>query len=505
MSGSPRSSTSAESLSSGRRSPIGGFDSSAALILEPDVEDTTESHPFDFTSDDETDDDLTEQTDRLLSSSVPPLSSLTVFLYLLSPFLKLGAFLVPDAGLPLRYGIPVLLFFAGLSALTRQIWYMLARYVRRADLEEIVLQTFARDRRKEGTRWLLRQLVRFGVGLLRVLIAALYLRAAVDVLLPLVPATLVIPPRVLLTIILAAVICPICFAPSLGATSVLYASWISVTAYAAWFACTAYAHAKGMLVVNPGSASLGILWEGSSIIAFAFSTSSTIPLYAALKGTIQAAQDRPRRSQSFKLLSVLSIGLAALCIFPLVFFQSPANSPTLPTATLKILTALSNAVALALSLPAVLISSPPLPIPFSIRHATNFPLSRSLLYAIILCLSLLPRSLSGVLSDFLLVLAFLSTYMLPAFIHITLHNFREPLSIIIPPSTPVTAASPFTPEPSSAMSDSRHDELLQRKERTLQRRRLGKRIIWDLGVWLLLVPVSGGGLVWAAGRIVGKF
>ncbi|KAF9806216.1 hypothetical protein IEO21_08778 [Rhodonia placenta] len=82
-----------------------------------------------------------------------------------------------------------------------------------------------------------------------------------------------------------------------------------------------------------------------------------------------------------------------------------------------------------------------------------------------------------------------------AFIHIVLHNLRRPLSIIIPPTTPVLTS------PSSAQAvegiDSRHDELLQRKERTLQRRRLGRRIVWDIGVWVLLVPVGGAHAGWA--------
>lgn len=45
------------------------------------------------------------------------------------------------------------------------------------------------------------------------------------------------------------------------------------------------------------------------------------------------------------------------------------------------------------------------------------------------------------------------------------------------------------------------EELLLRKERSLQRRRFGRRIMWDIGVWILLVPVGGGGMVWAVGRL----
>ena len=49
------------------------------------------------------------------------------------------------------------------------------------------------------------------------------------------------------------------------------------------------------------------------------------------------------------------------------------------------------------------------------------------------------------------------------------------------------------------------EELLLRKERALQRRRLGRRVMWDIGVWILLVPVGGGGLIWSIGRISGHW
>jgi len=40
------------------------------------------------------------------------------------------------------------------------------------------------------------------------------------------------------------------------------------------------------------------------------------------------------------------------------------------------------------------------------------------------------------------------------------------------------------------------DELLLRKERALQRRQLKKRVIWDLGSWLVLgTTVAGLGLL----------
>ena len=49
------------------------------------------------------------------------------------------------------------------------------------------------------------------------------------------------------------------------------------------------------------------------------------------------------------------------------------------------------------------------------------------------------------------------------------------------------------------------DELLQRKERTLQRRRLGRRLAFDVLAWVVVVPVGGGGVAWAVGRLRGSW
>jgi hypothetical protein len=68
---------------------------------------------------------------------------------------------------------------------------------------------------------------------------------------------------------------------------------------------------------------------------------------------------------------------------------------------------------------------------------------------------------------------------------------------------PGTPAMPN--HPGLNRSDSYSDELLQRKERTLQRRRFAQRILWDIGVWTLLLPVSGGGVFWTMGRLVGRW
>ncbi|TBU44418.1 hypothetical protein BD309DRAFT_1000494 [Dichomitus squalens] len=504
MPASPRSSTSSDSFTSGRNSPFDAYDSTAALILVPDVEETTPTGAaFDFSSDDDEPEDSDLQLERLRNSPIPPLSSISVFLYLFAPFLKLGALIIPSLDIPLRIAAPALLLFAVLSAFTRHLWYMLARYVRRADLEEIVLETFARGRGKEGRRTALRQVVRLSTQLSRISLAALYLRLSVDMLLTYFPDVLTVPSRLITTIVLVAFIAPLYSARSLGSKGIIYASWVSITAYAAWFACTIYMHTKHIVEPIAYSSSLGKLWDGIPTFAFAFATSSTVPLYASLKGTVEPVTPKPRRSQSFKLLSILSLTLALAFTLPLVFFEASAHVPRqeLPSAELKATVAVFGAIALLFSIPSVLITTPALPIPYPIRRATSLPISKVLIYILTPALALLPAHVTRVGSDLVLLLAFLSTYVVPALLHITIHYFRRPLAIVVPPATPSPARVPSA----ESGSDSRHDELLQRKERTLQRRRLGRRLVWDFGVWVLLVPVGGGGFVWAIGRMLDKW
>ncbi|KAH9924302.1 uncharacterized protein BXZ73DRAFT_50582 [Epithele typhae] len=509
MDASPRSSTDSDrdSFVSGRSSPLNGFDSSAALILVPDVASpsSTTSLTFNFDVDGEGDDASIEvdeaelQLARVRSSAIPPLSSFSAFLYLLAPYLRLGVLLVPATGLPTRVAVPTLLLFAALSAFTRQIWYMLARYVRRADMEEIVLETFARGRGKQSRRAALRQAVRSSGTVFRIILTALYLRYAVDLLLPCFPDALVIPSRAIATIILAAFVAPIYAATSLASRRVVRTTWISVVVYVAWFSVTTYMHAKHIMVPTWNPQSLGQLWQGIPALAFTFTTTSTVPLYASLKGTIDPLNIKSRRLQSFKLLSVLSVAISAAFILPLAVFGASLRPRgfSLPTPDLQTTVSVFAACSLILSIPALLIPSPAIPLPYTLRRA--FPsLSKVLIYLLALCLSVLPARVSRVGSDVILVLAFLSTYVVPALLHIVIHNFRQPLSIVVPPTTPTVG---HFVEPSESLSD----ELLQAKERTLQRRRLWRRLIWDVGVWVLLLPVGGGGVVWAAGRIAGRW
>jgi len=183
-----------------------------------------------------------------------------------------------------------------------------------------------------------------------------------------------------------------------------------------------------------------------------------------------------------------------------------------------------GALTLLLGIPSIIVTTPSLPIPERVRRNTTIPLSKTLLFVIVTVLSLLPVKISHVCSDIVIVCALAATYFLPALVHITTHFFKRPLSIVMPtlPTTPhnpnqTTFSSSFTslpPLPDSSMGpisststepNSANDPLLQRKELMLQRKQFGKRIVWDIGVWVLLLPVGGGGFVWAIGRIAGKW
>jgi hypothetical protein len=81
---------------------------------------------------------------------------------------------------------------------------------------------------------------------------------------------------------------------------------------------------------------------------------------------------------------------------------------------------------------------------------------------------------------------------LSAILHITVHYFKRPLSIVLP-------------APATRTGDGEGDELLQRKERSLQRRRLGRRVFWDAVSWVSILLLGAGGTAWAIGRVLRRW
>lgn len=134
-----------------------------------------------------------------------------------------------------------------------------------------------------------------------------------------------------------------------------------------------------------------------------------------------------------------------------------------------------------------------------------------------------------------ITLSVLATYYVPPVLHVLTHTFKSPLSIILPSTyfssfstapTPVSSNRPSTmlpvPGPSNDLgvdnsatsingdtrtptsttahaplppllssssrhrhtpSGQEHDDLLQRKERSLQKRQMRRRIVWDIWAW----------------------
>lgn len=79
----------------------------------------------------------------------------------------------------------------------------------------------------------------------------------------------------------------------------------------------------------------------------------------------------------------------------------------------------------------------------------------------------------------------------------TLHG---PPSSYIPPSG--YPSSSYEPETEPEFPDSASDPLLQRKESQLQRAQFTRRIVWDMGVMVILVPLGVLGVGWGIWTLV---
>jgi hypothetical protein len=92
----------------------------------------------------------------------------------------------------------------------------------------------------------------------------------------------------------------------------------------------------------------------------------------------------------------------------------------------------------------------------------------------------------------------LAFYLLPAVLHILFHNLFRPSAIIVSPGQ----SNPFSPINAESSQAGQVDSeglrsLLQAKERRMQKRRLFRRLLWDLGAWLLILAA----IVWLMGLI----
>ncbi|KAF9777542.1 hypothetical protein BJ322DRAFT_1015606 [Thelephora terrestris] len=468
------------------------------IVLVPDDEDDIDT-PFYFSDGDDEGEYDPAQLDWLASSATPLLTS-RVYLYLVSPFLGLGAMFIPDGNVPRPRMVAAICVFLVLSTFARYIWYLLARYLRKIHLEDIVADAFAKGHTKERLRARLRTVVRVGDWISKVLLATIYLRVSVSLVLPLMPEGDLVSSRFFWTTVLLLGVLPLSTVSTLASKRAVVPTILSIITYVAWFACTAHSHGQGSLEASASWTSLGSLWDGISPAAFTFTASSTVSLYSSLKAGHLNHKHKTKAYQSFRTLLILS-GITSLAlILPLAFFNSSPKFPAQDDAKRfpRPLRAVLHASTLMLTVPQILVNIPTIPLPFRSRHVTNASISHLVSAVVIFTLAVGTPEFFHVLSNVALVYILAGTYVLPAAIHITLHHIRRPLTIILPPQTQPTRS--FT-EPDSAM----HDPLLQRKERLLQRRRLYRRLVWDIGAWILLIPFGGGCLVWAGGRLAGKW
>ncbi|KAL4265823.1 Amino acid transporter transmembrane domain-containing protein [Pleurotus pulmonarius] len=498
MADNPRSSE--DSFYSSRSSlDASALDSSTALILVHDEDDDLSNNsPIEDTEDD-------QQFEVASRSSMASLRPSVVLLYLLSPLLKFGAMMLPNIGPPIKYTVPSIFIFAIATALAQQLWYMLSRHLRKYSVEDIVPEVFARGRGKERSREQWRRLSRFCAGALRLLLCILYFHAAVESVVPLVPKALIISPQLVITILFGAPLLPLTTPRSLSSLRTIAVTGLSILSYVAWFICVVVAHAHGTLETSYSWANLYKLWRPITTTAFVFACPNSLHLYSNMKGT--TGRSKTSNYRSFSTLLLLSFGIAISLTLPLTFFSSrwrrssTSLQPPPHTQAIDIL----QAITLLLAIPPLIITMPPLPAPDRLRHLTNVSVSKIVMVVVVIVSSTLPADVLSVIGQLTLVLALLSTYVLPAFLHIVVHNFKRPLSIIVPthPSTPTALHQPSHSEPSSPILA--NDELLQRKERLLQKRQFRKRIIWDIIAWVLLVPLGGGGLTWTVGKLMKKW
>ena len=155
------------------RSPVGLSEGAAAtLVLLPDTE---PQNPYDLDSDDDIDDERDPQLE-IQRLTIPPLPPSIVFLYLLSPYLKLGALYIADGTASLWSGLVALVLATSLSAFCRHLWFMLGRYLRQVTLDDILIETFVRGRARGSKHSTSRSIISGVVVLFRILLAAIYLR-----------------------------------------------------------------------------------------------------------------------------------------------------------------------------------------------------------------------------------------------------------------------------------------------------------------------------------------
>lgn len=151
-----------------------GQHSTSALILVHDVDDDEIEAAF---SDGEESEESLGADEVVGPAKVDVgLAPSVVFGYFLSPCLKLGAMLVLSSQSPVRLSLPAVLVFSLLSAFSRQIWFLLARYTRKSDIGDLAAEAFLSRHGHDSLRSVVQVGARFLSSVQRVLLATVYMK-----------------------------------------------------------------------------------------------------------------------------------------------------------------------------------------------------------------------------------------------------------------------------------------------------------------------------------------
>lgn len=142
------------------------------------------------------------------------------------------------------------------------------------------------------------------------------------------------------TLVVSVLVAYLSYARSLRSRRIVFTTWLSIATYVAWLGCTIYAHIHGLLEAHSSAAPI---WQGigafynnitpidmlnfcAATTAFAFCSSSTLPLYASLKSTSHPiSTSKTPRSRSFRMLSLFSAAIAISLLLPSVIFSAFPN------------------------------------------------------------------------------------------------------------------------------------------------------------------------------------
>ncbi|KAL5641210.1 hypothetical protein ACGC1H_001629 [Rhizoctonia solani] len=521
-------------LSSPPSSPTSAS-SQERLILVPDDEFESDAHLGLWPDDEEA--PVTPNTANTERSSSAPSNTLSlrpllIIPFLISPCLKLGTTYIPRA-VDLAGPAPALVGLAGmalLSAFTSQVWVLLGRYVSRWTIEEIVAEAIIRNPGRRGSpkdKWKrrIRKGIRGLVCLTALLLCAMYFHESAHLLQPALPIETNHATQAGTTIILAAALVPLVAASSLSERKIMWSNFLSivlqfviaVVGVAHYFHAQeeskhGYAGTKRGLPKFTRSHTEAGTWETISILSFAFANQLlTLPLYTALATNFAAKPTfapRPRTRRmitSFPMLlivsALISIALTVpLILAPLTKHAAPPDPAAIPTVPLRPRLRETVSRKLEAAIPtiqvfALLLAVPPLFAGVIVPRIRQRAYRWILFFSSVLLAAIIPGRRAG-LSGLAMTLSLLTCYVLPALLHAIFHGLRRPRSILFTHSNVPAITS------SEPISSNDPELLLQHKERSLQRRRLARRVLWDIGVWAVLGPVGLAATVWTAGRAI---